>query len=304
MTLQDYFIDNIQLQNQWAYSKNPQSPESLSPHSHTRAWWRCQHGHEWRARVDSVVSGTSCPYCSGRLPIPGQTDLATTHPQLLRLWSEMNTIRPSQVTSGSQKSVWWVCDKGHNWQAEIVAVAVLGTLCPYCAGKLAIPGETDLATLHPDIMQQWDAEKNASIDPTALLPSSHEKAWWKCQLGHSWQAAVFSRTRKKVAGCPYCAGKKVLPGFNDLATLKPNVAGEWHPGLNGVLRPEDVTLGSNKKVWWQCADGHVWQAAIYSRTRQKGTGCPVCAGMVKAPAPQQAQKKLQSRPASEHRARV
>jgi len=158
---------------------------------------------------------------------------------------------------------------------------VEGCGCPYCAGKRAIPGETDLATVRPDILEQWDTEKNVGIDPSELLPSSHDKVWWKCELGHSWQAMVFSRAKENGAGCPYCTGRKVLPGFNDLATLKPKLAEEWYQSLNGELKPEDVTLGCNKKVWWQCSDRHVWQAAIYSRTRKKGTGCPVCAGMVK-----------------------
>lgn len=293
MTLQDYFIENIQLKNQWAYSKNSPSPELLSPHSHAYAWWHCPRGHEWQAQISSVaVQGTACPYCAGKRAIPGETDLATTHPHTLPMWSSKNQSSPREAMAGSQKKVWWLCEKGHEWQAQICSIAVLGTGCPYCAGKRAIPGETDLATVRPDIMIQWDYEKNASVNPATLLPSSHDSVWWKCELGHSWQAAVFSRTREKRAGCPYCTGKKVLLGFNDLATLKPKVAGEWHPGMNGVLRPENVTLGSNKKVWWQCAEGHVWQAAIYSRTREKGSGCPVCAGMVKyTPLPKQSQKK-------------
>ena len=92
---------------------------------------------------------------------------------------------------------------------------------------------------------------------------------------------VFSRTRENGSRCPYCTGKQVLPGFNDLATLKPKVAKEWYQPLNGGLKPEDVTLGSNKKVWWQCGEGHVWQAFVYARGRKNGTGCPVCAGVAK-----------------------
>ena len=47
------------------------------------------------------------------------------------------------------------------------------------------------------------------------------------------------------------------------------------------LTPEQVTLGSNKKVWWRCSERHIWQAAIYARTRTRGSGCPICAGTVK-----------------------
>ena len=81
--------------------------------------------------------------------------------------------------------------------------------------------------------------------------------------------------------CPYCTGKKVLPGFNDLATLEPKIAA-WHPTLNGTLTPEMVTLGSHRKVWWQCPEGHVWKAVVYSRAGPQKCGCPVCAGKVKA----------------------
>ena len=73
----------------------------------------------------------------------------------------------------------------------------------------------------------------------------------------------------------------MLPGFNDLATVEPQVAAQWHPTLNGALTPEMVTAGSHTKVWWQCPDGHIWKAIIYARAGPQKTGCPVCAGNVK-----------------------
>ena len=82
------------------------------------------------------------------------------------------------------------------------------------------------------------------------------------------------------SGCPYCAGRKVLPGFNDLATLEPKIAAQWHPTLNGGLTPDGVTVGCHRKVWWQCQEGHVWKAAIYSRAGPQKCGCPICAGRV------------------------
>jgi hypothetical protein len=60
----------------------------------------------------------------------------------------------------------------------------------------------------------------------------------------------------------------------NLYLLKPNLVLEWHPSKNGNLRPRDVTPGSGKKVWWICAEGHEWQAAIYSRSN--GRGCSHC----------------------------
>lgn len=305
MTLQDHFLEHKKMAAMWDRERNADlKPEDLTPGSRKFAWWRCDKGHSWQAQVYSVKAGCACPYCSGRNVIPGETDLATTHPQLVPMWSGRNTLSPGEAAAGSDKKVIWVCEKGHEWEARISAVALDGCGCPYCAGKRAIPGETDLQTLRPDIMEQWDGEKNQGIDPGKVLPSSHEKVWWKCELGHSWQAMIFARTRENSSGCPYCTGRQVLAGFNDLATLKPKVAKEWHQSLNGTLRPEDVTLGSNKKVWWQCSDGHVWQAVIYSRTRKKHAGCPVCAGVVKTPRRTQATVRKAKSRVADNRPRV
>ena len=117
-----------------------------------------------------------------------------------------------------------------------------------------------------------------------MTPSSNRSVWWLCEKGHEYKAAVASRTIN-ASGCPYCANRRALPGFNDLATLEPRLATQWHPTLNGALTPQDVTCGSKRKVWWQCAEGHVWKAVVYSRAGVQKTGCPVCAGRVKKSKP-------------------
>ena len=209
--------------------------------------------------------------------------LATKCPDVLNLWDyEKNKdICPEDVSIHAKKIVWWKCDRGHGWQSPINGVASNGTRCPYCAGYKVIPGETDIVTLFPEIAAEWDYDKNGNLDPGSIAPASHTSVWWKCAIGHSYQSAPFSRTGNYKSGCPYCAGRKVLPGFNDLETLKPDLVGEWYQPLNGDLKPSDVTLGSNKKVWWCCSENHVWEAYVYSRTRFRGSGCPVCAGVVK-----------------------
>ena len=119
--------------------------------------------------------------------------------------------------------------------------------------------------------------RTAPCVPQQVTPNSNRRVWWRCSLGHEWQAVVAARTSNG-SGCPYCAGRKVLAGFNDLATREPLLAKQWHPKLNGSLTPEMVTPGSHRKVWWQCPDGHVWRAVIYSRSGAHVSGCPICAG--------------------------
>ena len=47
-------------------------------------------------------------------------------------------------------------------------------------------------------------------------------------------------------GCPYCSGRKVLAGYNDLATTHPDIAAMWHPCMNKRLKPTGVQTVSRK----------------------------------------------------------
>ena len=266
---------------QWHPEKNGDlTPQQVTPGSHRKVWWRCERGHEWRAMVKSRAAGTGCPVCAGRAVCPGENDLAARYPALAAQWhpEKNGDLTPQQVTPGSHRMVWWQCQRGHAWRASVLSRAA-GAGCPVCAGRAVCPGENDLATRYPALAAQWHPTKNGALTPAQVSPCSNRRVWWVCQRGHAYPAVVAARTRAG-SGCPYCAGRKVLPGFNDLGTLAPRVAAQWHPTLNGALTPADVTAGSRKKVWWRCDEGHVWQAAIYSRTGGRQCGCPVCAGTV------------------------
>lgn len=271
------------LLRQWDREQNaPLTPDQVSAGSGRSVWWRCEKGHSWQARVSARVSpGTGCPVCTNRRIVPGENDLATAYPALAAQWDrEQNApLTPDQVPPTTRRKVWWRCEKGHSWQAGIQS-RTSGSGCPVCAGKQVIPGENDLGRMFPQIARQWHPTRNGAMGPQELTPFSNRKVWWLCPEGHEYRAAVGDRTNSG-EGCPYCAGRRVLAGFNDLATKMPQVAREWHPERNGGLTPDMVTVGSRKKVWWQCSDGHVWPAVVYSRTGQRRSGCPVCAGRVK-----------------------
>lgn len=266
---------------QWHPTKNRgTTPAELLPGSRRKVWWVCEKGHEWQATVKSRTGGSGCPVCVNQALRPGVNDLAATHPELLAQWhpTKNGKLTPRDLTAGTRRRVWWVCEKGHEWQAAVLSRAN-GAGCPVCSSKTVIPGENDLATHFPEIAAQWHPTKNGALTARSVSPYSNRKVWWRCPLGHEYQARIGARTQSS-SGCPYCANRKVLPGFNDLATLEPKIAAQWHPTLNGTLTPQQVTVGSHKKVWWQCAEGHVWKAVVYSRTCARRHGCPVCAGRV------------------------
>lgn len=125
-----------------------------------------------------------------------------------------------------------------------------------------------------DLLNEWDIEKNGHLKPTEVTSRSNKLVWWKCKLGHSWKATPNNRTSQH-QGCPYCAGRRALEGFNDLTTKNPGIAKEWGYERNGDLKPPDVTPGSNRVVWWMCPAGREYKARIFNRTFY-GTGCPKC----------------------------
>lgn len=268
------------LMKQWHPTKNEGvDPSTLSPGTHRYAWWLCENGHEWKAEIKSrALYGIGCPVCSNRKVLIGTNDLATTHPQLAKEWNyERNgALRPEMVVSGSMRKVWWRCARGHEWQAIIYSRAQ-GADCPVCSGKKIVAGINDFATLYPEVAREWDHEKNGVLKPTEIGGASNRRVWWSCPQGHSYKAVVASRTSGE-SGCPYCGGKRVLAGFNDLATVEPQIAAQWHPTMNAPLIPEQVTRGSTKRVWWICDEGHVWKAPVYSRTGKRRHGCPYCNG--------------------------
>lgn len=104
----------------------------------------------------------------------------------------------------------------------------------------------------------------------AGVMSKTQVEFGKC--GHV--ADITPNNYKHGKGCGICGGKQVKRGVNDLATTNTDVAKEWHPTKNGETTPHDVTQGSGKKVWWQCDNGHEWEATVNNRA--KGSECPYC----------------------------
>ena len=82
------------------------------------------------------------------------------------------------------------------------------------------------------------------------------------------------RKGKADPGCPYCSGRKVLAGFNDLATTHPDIAAMWHPRMNKRLKPAGVQAVSRKPAWWRGECGHVYQMAVRDRVRARPGYCP------------------------------
>lgn len=180
-------------------------------------------------------------------------------------------INIDKITSGSSKKIWWICDKGHEWQASIKH-RVNGSNCPYCSNHILLKGYNDLATTNSELAKEWNYEKNKKLTPNDVKEGAHTIVWWKCKKGHEYRAAINQRAYG--SNCPYCSNRKLLIGYNDLATVNPELAREWNYEKNGLLKPTDVMSGTKRVVWWKCKKGHEYKTQV--SVRNKGHDCPVC----------------------------
>ena len=260
----------------------------LSHGSNKVVWWQCDKGHEWQAKIGNrTILNRGCPYCSGRKILQGFNDLATVNPKLIPRWDEKKNlpITIDMVGVGTHGKYWWLCSKGHSWESVISHMASEKTTqsksngCPYCSGRKVLQGFNDLATVAPEIARQWHSTLNADLKPSMVTAGNNTKVWWECDKGHAYQAKVGNRFYLN-RSCPYCAGQKVLAGENDFASNHPELISQWHPTKNNSLKPNEITPGTDKKIWWQCSKGHEWDTSVHHRTGSKKTGCPSCAGIV------------------------
>lgn len=192
-------------------------------------------------------------------PNPGNS-LADTHPELA---AQANGWDPRTITRGMGKKLEWVCNLGHNWRAAPNTRTNMKTNCPVCANKKVLSGTNDLATTDPDL-----AREAFGWDPHTVFANSHKKMLWLCTNGHEYSARLYNR--KNGRGCPYCANKKVLPGFNDFETRYPELAKEaleWDPSTE--------LAGSAKKFLFRCSKNHEYRASLDARIHKK-SGCPYC----------------------------
>ena len=303
------------LAKEWNYEKNGDlKPEDVSCGSKRKVWW-VQYDKspvtgevialEWKASiVGRAKRNYGNPIKSGYQVLKGYNDLATLRPDIASEWNyERNgNLKPDMVTCGSQRKVWWVQYKINDinnkiikleWEA-VIATRIKGCQNPFDAGQCVLKGYNDLATLRPDIASEWNYKRNGNLRPDMVTCGANKKVWW-VQYDKSpitgkmvtleWEAYVNSRAMKGETN-PFKLNRKILKGYNDLATIRPDLAKEWNYEKNGDLKPDIIGCGYKKSVWWVQYDkspvtGETmaleWKASVVNRAI-KGLGNPYKTG--------------------------
>lgn len=199
-----------------------------------------------------------------------------------------NTYSPEQIAPSTNKKAWWICSRCSASYEQLISIRTLNNArCPYCAGKIASLND-NLKINHPELMCQWDYNKNKDL-PESYRPGSNKKVWWVCTADKhkndpngvfNWEARIADRTKKSsTTGCPSC-----------------NMSGY------------DQTVGGTQEYIKQCSIVHnnkyIYDKVIYTTSENKiiiicpvigfngiphgefikpaashkaGSGCPLCA---------------------------
>ena len=219
----------------------------------------------------------------------------------------------SGLSPSCNDDAWFICnaspcEHAHEWNAEIRSVTASiragapSAGCPFCAGLRMLEGCgcNSLAVRCPAVARQWHPTKNGSLLPTQVMARSATPVWWQCDKGgckhacehpHVWCVAPHKRVDASFQmsrGCPFAGCCKPPHEFCPCFSLasQPGLVKEFHPTLNGEIKPSNLSLGTATRVWWLCSASEPgatgvahppWLAAVGNRTGTRGSGCPTCA---------------------------
>lgn len=231
--------------------------------------WKCPfkvHEDYYREIFKQVKSGLKCPKCP-TMPEPGE-DLLSKFELVCEEFSLKNPYGPDNIHAFSNKKVLWDCSQCGNEYSMSPLNKVNGSGCPVCANKRIVIGLNDAGTASPELVKLWSSKNNTNIGQYA--PYSTYKALWECDYGHEWSAPI-SRLSSGHR-CPYCSGNLPIVGSNDIASS--DFISLW--STKNVVEPSEVKVGSSRKVWWTCPNGHPDYMQSPSDKISQGKGCRRC----------------------------
>ena len=142
-----------ELLKEWDYKKNTIDLETLTYGSNKKVWWLCSKKHSFSTTPKSKFRSTEkkhkgCPYCSNQKVGYGN-DLKTNFPDIAKEWDyEKNSTTPEDFTLGSDKKVWWLCNKGHSYERMITTRTRSKSnpekSCPVCYTFSGNPRKNDI----------------------------------------------------------------------------------------------------------------------------------------------------------------
>ncbi len=201
--LNPYSIQNIKL---WCQLNNKLFElvnNNIYANGKTKLKWKClkEDCNEIFWMTWSAIQKHGCPYCAGK-QVGLSNCLATKNPELAKEWhpTKNGDLTPYDITCGQGIKAWWICEKGHEWEAVIFHRNTSG--CPICSNNQILIGFNDMWTINPELAKKL-ADPEGGYKYTQ---SSGQKVDWKCpRCGNIIKNKVINKIYKRGLFCSKCS---------------------------------------------------------------------------------------------------
>jgi len=122
----------------WHPTKNGKdSPKNVGCDSNEEYWYICKKGHDWKASAYEVAQGNKCIICAIK-KVSSLNCLLNTKPEIAKQWhpTKNNGITPNDIAGESNKKVWWLCPRGHEYESSPNARKNVYSGCNKCTREL------------------------------------------------------------------------------------------------------------------------------------------------------------------------
>lgn len=149
----------------------------------------------------------------------------------------------------------WECSKGHRWYALFSSIKYQNSWCPECYGNKKLEIARDIAKL-----------KNGKCLSIEYI-NSKASMRWACSKNHEWDATLSNI--KRATWCPECAQVKKLNGLETAYQIATDRGGKCL---------STKYINTNKKMHWECSEGHKWFAILCS-IKNRNSWCNICSSI-------------------------
>lgn len=246
----------LDILDEWDYEKNDNiNPSTIHSGSNKRYWWKCKHGHSWKVAVYGRTSGSGCPKCNTQTSFPEQAILyyiKQYFPDAINRYTEFGVELDIYIPTLKVA-------------IEYDGVAFHETKTEIETRKNSVCQEHDIKLIR--IREEGLCEYNDCI--CIMRHDRHDIDDLDNVIKQTLIYIGVNNTdiNTKRDNVFIMEQYKLLKLENSFAVKFPELAKEWHPTLNGNLMPENVSYGSNQKVWWLCPNGHSYKMSLKSRSR-------------------------------------
>lgn len=218
--------------------------------------WQCEKGHIWQSTADNIKRGAWCQMCKKEA---SKDKLKLSIAEAEKYVEGKGGKLLSKKYENSKIPLKWQCSKGHTWLVPLQSIKA-GYWCQQCSFDAKRSSITEF--------QKIAKERGGKLLSQKYV-GSNSKLKWQCDKGHVWMTTP---SHIKVGSwCPTC-GLKIAANNKKRHTI-PELQ-KHAKNLGGKFISENY-INILKPVKWECKEGHIWPASIYSIIG-KGSWCKIC----------------------------